>query len=126
MKRPFGLTALSDHAAAVNKTKYSDFKVIAHRGASGYLPEHTLEAATLAHAMAADYIELDVVVTGDNVPVVLHDLYLDSVTAQEYTSSPRPCRSEPCSRQSRRHPQTPRTPNPQKRSSSTPCTNGWN
>jgi len=64
----------------VRTTLNQHFKVIAHRGASGYLPEHTLEAATLAHAMAADYIELDVVVTRDNVPVVLHDLYLDSVT----------------------------------------------
>ena len=31
--------------------------VIAHRGASGYLPEHTLEAKVLAHAMGADFLE---------------------------------------------------------------------
>ena len=58
----------------------SDFTVIAHRGASAYLPESTLAAAAVAHAMRADYIELDVVLTRDDVPVVLHDLYLDAVT----------------------------------------------
>jgi glycerophosphoryl diester phosphodiesterase len=54
--------------------------VIAHRGASGYLPEHTAEAKALAHAMGADYIEQDVVITRDGVPVVLHDVTLDTVT----------------------------------------------
>ena len=53
--------------------------VIAHRGASGYLPEHTLEAKALAHAQAADFIEQDVVLTKDDVPVVLHDIHLDGV-----------------------------------------------
>ncbi|MFK7830061.1 MAG: glycerophosphodiester phosphodiesterase [Congregibacter sp.] len=54
--------------------------VIAHRGASGYLPEHTLPAKALAHAMGADFIEQDVVLSKDGVPVVLHDIYLDSTT----------------------------------------------
>lgn len=58
----------------------NDFTVIAHRGASGYLPEHTLEGAAMAHAMGADYIEQDVVLTRDGVLIVLHDLYLDAVT----------------------------------------------
>ena len=35
--------------------------IIAHRGASGYLPEHTLEAAAYAYALGADYIEQDIV-----------------------------------------------------------------
>ena len=35
--------------------------VIAHRGASGYLPEHTLPAKALAYAMGADYLEQDIV-----------------------------------------------------------------
>lgn len=42
--------------------------VIAHRGASGYLPEHTLEAKAMAHAMGADYLEQDVVLTKDGIP----------------------------------------------------------
>lgn len=54
--------------------------VIAHRGASGYLPEHTLPAKALAFAMGADYLEQDVVLTSDGVPIVLHDIQLDEVT----------------------------------------------
>lgn len=54
--------------------------VIAHRGASGYLPEHTTEGVVLAHAMLADYIEQDVVLSKDGIPVVMHDLILDDVT----------------------------------------------
>ncbi len=58
----------------------SDKIVIAHRGASGYLPEHTLESKALAYGMGADYIEQDVVMTKDNQIIVLHDPYLDRVT----------------------------------------------
>ncbi|AQQ68657.1 glycerophosphodiester phosphodiesterase [Microbulbifer agarilyticus] len=54
--------------------------VIAHRGASGYLPEHTLEAKTLAYALGADYIEQDLVLSKDNHLIVMHDIYLDHVT----------------------------------------------
>jgi glycerophosphoryl diester phosphodiesterase len=54
--------------------------VIAHRGASAYLPEHTLPAKALAHAMGADFIEQDVVLSSDGVPVVLHDIHLDRST----------------------------------------------
>ena len=54
--------------------------VIGHRGACGYLPEHTTESAVLAHAMQADYIEQDVVLSKDGIPIVLHDLTLDDVT----------------------------------------------
>jgi len=54
--------------------------VIAHRGASGYLPEHTLEAKAYAHAVGADFLEQDVVLTRDDVPIVLHDTWLERVT----------------------------------------------
>lgn len=54
--------------------------VIAHRGASGYLPEHTLAAYAMAHAQGADYIEPDVVLTRDSVPICLHDLWLETTT----------------------------------------------
>ena len=54
--------------------------IIAHRGASGYLPEHTLEAKAMAHAMGAHFIEQDVVLSRDDVPVVLHDIHLDSIS----------------------------------------------
>lgn len=54
--------------------------IIAHRGASAYLPEHTLPAKAMAHAMGADFIEQDVVLTRDGTPIVLHDIHLDSTT----------------------------------------------
>ncbi len=54
--------------------------VIAHRGASGYLPEHTIAAKAYAHALGADYIEQDLVLSKDNVPMVLHDIHVDTVT----------------------------------------------
>lgn len=59
------------------------FVVIAHRGASGYLPEHTLDAATLAFMQGANYIEQDIVLTADNMPIVLHDIHIDTVTNVE-------------------------------------------
>lgn len=47
--------------------------VIGHRGASGYRPEHTLEAYRLAIQMGADYIEPDLVATKDGVLVARHE-----------------------------------------------------
>lgn len=55
--------------------------VIAHRGASAALPEHTLEAYTLAHAQGADFVEPDVVLTKDNVLVCCHDLTVTNEAA---------------------------------------------
>jgi len=68
------------------------FTVIAHRGASGYLPEHTLEATAMAHAMGAHCIEQDAVLTADGQLIVLHDLYLDAVTdvARRFPGRARP------------------------------------
>jgi glycerophosphoryl diester phosphodiesterase len=54
--------------------------VIAHRGASGYLPEHTLVAKALAVGMGADYVEQDVVATREGELIVFHDLTLDATT----------------------------------------------
>ena len=51
--------------------------VVAHRGASAYLPEHTLQAAAMAYAMGANYQEQDVVMTRDDHLIVWHDLTLD-------------------------------------------------
>ena len=44
-------------------------RIIAHRGASGERPEHTLEAYRLAVEQGADIIEPDLVMTSDGVPV---------------------------------------------------------
>jgi glycerophosphoryl diester phosphodiesterase len=54
--------------------------IIAHRGASGEAPENTLPAFELAVQQGADAIELDVRLTADGVPVVLHDATLDRTT----------------------------------------------
>jgi glycerophosphoryl diester phosphodiesterase len=54
--------------------------VIAHRGASGYRPEHTLESYTLAIEMGADYIEPDLVATKDGQLVARHEPLLDDTT----------------------------------------------
>ena len=57
--------------------------VIAHRGASGYLPEHTLPAYAVAHGMGADYIEPDLVMTSDGHFICLHDIHLEATTNVE-------------------------------------------
>jgi glycerophosphoryl diester phosphodiesterase len=54
--------------------------VIAHRGASAYAPENTLPAFNLAIELGADGVELDVSLTQDGVPVVLHDDTVDRTT----------------------------------------------
>lgn len=68
------LMTLSSSAALAQKI------VVAHRGASGYLPEHTLPAKAMAYAMGAHYIEQDVVMTSDDELIVLHDITLDRTT----------------------------------------------
>ncbi len=57
--------------------------VIAHRGASGYLPEHTIPAYAVAHGMGADYIEPDLVLTSDGHFICLHDIHLEATTNVE-------------------------------------------
>lgn len=54
--------------------------VIAHRGASGYRPEHTLAAYELAIQQGADFIEPDVVITKDGILVARHEHRLDETT----------------------------------------------
>jgi len=54
--------------------------IVAHRGASAYLPESTLPAKALAVAQGADYVEHDIVMTRDNELLVNHDLWLDEVS----------------------------------------------
>lgn len=62
------------------KTALAEPLVIAHRGASGYLPEHTLAAQAMAVGQGADFVEQDVVLSRDGVPLVLHDITIDTVT----------------------------------------------
>ena len=55
-------------------------KIIAHRGASGYAPENSIEAIKMAIDMKADFVEIDVRRTRDGKLVVIHDGKVDRVT----------------------------------------------
>jgi len=54
--------------------------VIGHRGASGTLPEHTIESYTLAIAQGANFIEPDLVMTSDGQLIARHEPMLDGTT----------------------------------------------
>ena len=54
--------------------------IIAHRGASAFRPEHTLEAYELAIDLGEDFIEPDLVVSRDRVLVALHENELSETT----------------------------------------------
>lgn len=54
--------------------------LVAHRGASAYAPEHTLESYQLALKQNADFVEQDLQITRDGVLVCLHDLTLERTT----------------------------------------------
>ena len=64
----------------VNAAPMSDILIIAHRGASGHRPEHTIESYTLGIAMGADYIEPDLVSTKDGVLVARHENEIGGTT----------------------------------------------
>ena len=54
--------------------------LVAHRGASAYAPEHTLESYQLALKQGADFVEQDLQITRDGVLVCLHDITLERTT----------------------------------------------
>lgn len=76
----FAAESKADQAKAPAVKKPYRPQVAAHRGASGFVPEHTLPAKTMAYALGADYIEQDVVMTKDGVLVIMHDPELDTST----------------------------------------------
>jgi glycerophosphoryl diester phosphodiesterase len=59
---------------------YSQKTLIAHRGASAYAPEHTLDSYRLAIKQKADYVEQDLQITKDGVLICLHDFTLERTT----------------------------------------------
>ncbi|MBO8157062.1 MAG: glycerophosphodiester phosphodiesterase [Bacillaceae bacterium] len=66
--------------------------IFAHRGSSATHPENTLSSFQAAHELGADGIELDVQLTNDHVPVVIHDLTVNRTTngkgqVKDYTFS---------------------------------------
>src|SRR5438128_450485 len=54
--------------------------LIAHRGASGYAPEHTLAAYRMAIEQGADFVEQDLQITKDGVLICMHDPELSRTT----------------------------------------------
>lgn len=64
-------------AAQRIETTEKECRIWAHRGASGYAPENTLEAFKLAAELGADGVELDVQLTKDREIVVIHDERID-------------------------------------------------
>lgn len=55
-------------------------KVIGHRGAKAYAPENTLESIATAASLGVEWVELDVKLTRDNVPIIFHDEDLGRTT----------------------------------------------
>ena len=82
-RRPIGLLAAVVGLTGGVSTDATCMEVIAHRGASGYLPEHTLPAYALGYGHGAHWIEPDVVLTADDVPIALHDYTLGRTTDVE-------------------------------------------
>ena len=78
MKRLAGFVLASLLAAPLAHA--AELIVIAHRGASGYLPEHTLAGYELAVKLGADFIEPDLQLTSDNELVAIHDDTLQRTT----------------------------------------------
>lgn len=58
-------------------------KKFAHRGASLYAPENTMEAFQLAFEMGANWIECDIALSADGIPCIIHDDNLDRTTNGE-------------------------------------------
>jgi glycerophosphoryl diester phosphodiesterase len=83
MKMTLSLMTLAAFLAASLATAQPKKILVAHRGASGYAPEHTLEAYRLAIEQRADYVEQDLQITKDGVLVCLHDLTLERTTDAE-------------------------------------------
>jgi len=81
-------------AAAYNTLDGAAPIVIAHRGASGYRPEHTLAGYLLAIQLGANYIEPDLVLTKDGQLIVRHEPMLDGTTdvASKFDASRRSTR----------------------------------
>ncbi|MCC6929178.1 MAG: glycerophosphodiester phosphodiesterase [Gemmatimonadaceae bacterium] len=76
----WGVVGAGEAGAGENSQRGGRPLVIAHRGASGYRPEHTLAAYALAIDMGADYVEPDVVMTRDHVLVARHENEIGGTT----------------------------------------------
>ena len=57
-----------------------EIMTIAHRGALKFAPENTLPAIEKAIELGFDYVEMDIKYTGDDIPIVIHDQWVDRTT----------------------------------------------
>lgn len=81
----FSLVVSMNSKVAWGKSKEGDsnpnrFLNIAHRGASGHAPEHTMSAYQLGKEMHGDYIEIDLQMTKDGILIAMHDEKVDRTT----------------------------------------------
>jgi glycerophosphoryl diester phosphodiesterase len=74
------LAAAAPAAVAHDRSGEEHPLVIGHRGASGYLPEHTLQSYALAIKLGADYVEPDLVATKDGYLVARHEPDITNTT----------------------------------------------
>lgn len=77
---PFAARAETPAAPAATRADDAKPLIIAHRGASGYLPEHTLAAYAIAILQGADYVEPDLVMSKDGQLFARHDNELGLTT----------------------------------------------
>src|SRR5438270_7175790 len=75
------LVSILVFATTMGQTKTQNKPLlIAHRGASGYAPEHTFNSYRIAMEQGADFVEQDLQVTKDGVLICLHDPDLGRTT----------------------------------------------
>ncbi|SJN09731.1 Glycerophosphoryl diester phosphodiesterase [Leucobacter sp. 7(1)] len=81
----FGATPHADAASTMQThgalQRHEQLGIIAHRGAAALAPENTLAAMQIAFAQGVEFVETDVHLTADKVPVLMHDPTLDRTTA---------------------------------------------
>ena len=61
-------------------SRVEDFGIISHRGAAALAPENTLAAMRIAFEQGVDFVEADLHLTADGVPVLMHDPTVDRTT----------------------------------------------
>jgi len=71
---------MTTHETATDPDNWADFRIIAHRGASAVAPENALVALAKAADLGARSVELDVMLSSDGVPIIIHDTNLDRTT----------------------------------------------
>lgn len=74
-----------------NKTKSRSWKVVGHRGYPQRYPENTIPGFEAAAALGVDAIELDVQLSKDNIPIVIHDMELKRTSSVEGLVSEKTC-----------------------------------